>query len=92
MGAHRTTLATLRRVVHLTQQELADRLGCSQPLIARLERRPLPKATIRSVSAYVAALGGTCRLLIELDGQQFEIDLEPEGTAALERGIPSSRS
>jgi hypothetical protein len=68
-------LVALRQAAHLTQHELADRWGCSQSLVARLEKSPLETARVRTISSYVRALGGSCRLLVELDGEELEVDL-----------------
>ena len=54
-------LATLRRRLGLTQEELAARIGMSQSDLSKLERRrDVRVSTLRS---YVEALGGRLRLL-----------------------------
>lgn len=53
-------LGDLRRARHLTQQELAELVGMSQPVISRLERQAdLYLSTLRS---YIEAMGGHLEL------------------------------
>lgn len=67
------TLRGLRTQRRLTQQQVAERLGMTQPEISKLEsRRDVRLSTLR---AYVAALGGTLGLVARFDGE-VEIELE----------------
>ena len=90
-AANPVPLRALRRAARLTQQELAARWGCSQSLVARMENSPLKAVTLRSISSYVAALGGSCHLVVELDGQETEIDLTDHGAGPRAR-VPRLRS
>lgn len=56
----------------MTQVEMARRWGRSQSQVARMERSPIESVTLRTLQAYVDALGGRLRVLIDIDGQQFE--------------------
>jgi transcriptional regulator with XRE-family HTH domain len=49
-------LADLRKSSGLTQVDLAARLGCTQPQVARMERKGY-WGTIRTVSEFVTACG-----------------------------------
>lgn len=67
------TLRGLRAQRRLTQQQVAERLGMTQPEISKLEsRRDVRLSTLR---AYVAALGGTLGLVARFDGE-VEVELE----------------
>lgn len=66
-------LRGLRAQRRLTQQQVAERLGMTQPEISKLEsRRDVRLSTLR---AYVAALGGTLGLVARFDGE-VEVELE----------------
>lgn len=69
--------AALRRArahAGLTQQELAGRLGMTQPEVSKLERRG--DARLSSVRAYVRALGGELELTARFP--DAVIELSPE--------------
>jgi len=68
------TLGGLRRRRHLTQKDVAARLGVSQSDVSKIERRDLRLSTLR---AYVAATGGRLRLVA--DYPEGAVDLEPPG-------------
>lgn len=75
---HAMGLALIRQAANLTQTELAKELGVGQAAIAKLERRPdLLLSTLRS---YIAAAGGTLRLVVELPGgDEVELSLDGAG-------------
>lgn len=63
-------LKRLRLGRRITQQQLADRLGTTQPEISKLERRrDVRRWTMR---AYVAALGGRLELAARFGGEEVE--------------------
>lgn len=51
-------LAEVRKQHHVTQVEMADRLGVGQPRISQIERGDLNRAEVATLRAYVEALGG----------------------------------
>jgi DNA-binding XRE family transcriptional regulator len=51
-------LVEARQVAHLTQAEVALRLGVSQAQVARIEKRGYDSYTLNTLRRYVAALGG----------------------------------
>ena len=65
-------LRKLRLHRRLTQQELADRLGTTQPEISKLERRR--DVRLSTIRAYVVALGGSLGLVARFDGDEAELD------------------
>lgn len=65
-------LRRLRLGRRLTQQELADRLGMTQPEISKLERRR--DVRLSTMRAYVAALGGSLELVARFGGAETELD------------------
>ncbi|MDA8281813.1 MAG: XRE family transcriptional regulator [Actinomycetota bacterium] len=71
----RGDLSSLRRRAGLTQVELARRWGRAQSQVARLERAPIDSASLRTLRAYVEALGGSCSLSVEVDGDRYDIEL-----------------
>lgn len=59
-------LRALRKAARLTQEDLAKRVGRSQPWASRIERHKNPQ--ISSLAEYVEALG--CILVIEIRSGQ----------------------
>lgn len=56
------TLATVRRDLNMTQQELADRCGATQPYIAKLEGGEA-NPTLGTIGSMLAVIG--CRLAMD---------------------------
>ena len=68
-------LAQLRQTVEMSQHDIADALGISQPSVANLEKRG-KEVKISSLKRYVEALGGKLSLDVELaDGRHIGINL-----------------
>jgi DNA-binding XRE family transcriptional regulator len=67
-------LAELRKVRHLTQEQLAETMGNSQSDISKIERSA--DMLISTMRRFAAAAGGRLRLIVEWeDGDQTEISL-----------------
>lgn len=65
LAAHAATLAQIRRARRLTQVQLAQALGISQPEVSRVEHQTdLVLSTLRS---YIEAMGGELRLVVHFD-------------------------
>lgn len=65
-------LRRLRLGRRLTQQQLADRLGTTQPEISKLERRR--DVRLSTMRAYVAALGGSLELVARFGEEAVELN------------------
>jgi transcriptional regulator with XRE-family HTH domain len=76
-------LRELRSLSHLTQEEMARRLGIAQGAVSRMERRR--DMSIRTLRRFVSAMGGELELVARFpDGfvqiRQFDEDDEPAAT------------
>ena len=60
------TLSALRRLVGLSQQQLADTLNMKQPTLSKLERHT--DMYLSTLRRYVVALGGDMEIVISLPG------------------------
>ena len=58
-------LPTLREMRAMSQQELAERLGVTQPAVAAMERRG-EDIKVSTLKRYAEALGGELQITIEL--------------------------
>jgi len=65
-------LPELRRQAGLTQEQVAERLGVSQSWVSQMENQT--DIQLSTIVAYVAALGGTLRLVAALPGAR-DVDL-----------------
>lgn len=65
-------LRRLRLGRRLTQQQLAERLGTTQPEISKLERRR--DVRLSTMRAYVAALGGSLELVARFRDETVELN------------------
>jgi DNA-binding Xre family transcriptional regulator len=63
-------LQRLREKRHVTQGDLASRLGMKQSSLSRLERRE--NVTIKTLRDYVLALGGQLRVVAVFEGTKAE--------------------
>lgn len=68
-------LGDARRAAGLTQTETARRWGRSQSQVARLERVDLDTMKIATLRSYAEALGGSCRIVMELGSESFELSV-----------------
>ena len=68
------TLREARKACHLTQVQMAHRIGVSQNRISRMENGNIGAMGLDALRRYVEALGGTLTLVAEL----------PEGRVILE--------
>jgi len=66
-------LKKLREALHLTQQEVADRLNVGQNRVSNIERGNLDRVRLETLRRYVAAVGGTLRIEVELGDDRFKI-------------------
>ena len=61
-------LGELRRILELTQEELAERIGADQSRVSRVEGgADMRLSTLRD---YVEGLGGQVRVMVDLPGQE----------------------
>lgn len=67
------TLREARRACHLTQMELAQRVGVSQNRISRMENGNPGAMSTDVLRRYVEALGGTLTLVADLPVDRVEL-------------------
>jgi transcriptional regulator with XRE-family HTH domain len=65
--AEETSLQALRKAHQKTQEKVAAELGIGQDSVSRLEQRS--DMLLSTLREYVAALGGSVRLLVEFKGK-----------------------
>ncbi len=66
-------LRELREQFDITQVELAEELEISQNRVSRIERGDINKTQVDTLRRYVAALGGTLRLEVQIGDESFHI-------------------
>lgn len=66
-------LRAARKATGLTQVEVALRWGRAQSGVARLEQQKISGVQLRTLRTYVEALGGTCKVVVEVAGSTFEL-------------------
>jgi len=66
-------LAEIRQAQELTQVEVAEIVGVTQPNISRLESADLDSAALSTLRAYVQALGGRLRVVADFGDRQLMI-------------------
>ncbi|MCX4753052.1 XRE family transcriptional regulator [Kitasatospora purpeofusca] len=66
-------LAEIRKEQALTQVEVAEIIGVTQPNVSRLEKGDLDGAALATIRAYVEALGGRLRLVADFGDRQLVI-------------------
>ncbi|WP_033258994.1 MULTISPECIES: XRE family transcriptional regulator [Kitasatospora] len=82
VAAHRTRLdaevrayrlAEIRREQDLTQTEVAELIGVTQPNVSRLERGDLEGTSLGTLREYVEALGGRLHLVADFGDRRLRI-------------------
>src|SRR5262245_57260217 len=66
-------LAQLRQELHLSQAEVAKRMGISQPRVSQLESGDVGQMEIDTLSRYVLALGGRLNLIADFDDHDVNV-------------------
>jgi DNA-binding XRE family transcriptional regulator len=84
--AEETSLQALRKAHQKTQEKVAARLGIGQDSVSRLEQRS--DMLLSTLREYVAAIGGSVRLLVEFKGKPA---IELKGLGAIEGKSTSVR-
>jgi DNA-binding XRE family transcriptional regulator len=69
--AHR--LAEMRRRLGLTQAEVADRMHVRQERVSAIERAKVDASELRTLAAYVKALGGRLEIVADFGGERLVI-------------------
>jgi transcriptional regulator with XRE-family HTH domain len=84
--AEETSLQSLRKAHRKTQEKLAATLGIGQDSVSRLEQRS--DMLLSTLREYVAAIGGSVRLLVEFKGKPA---IELKGLGAIQEKSASGR-
>jgi DNA-binding XRE family transcriptional regulator len=71
---HKIGLATIRQVAHLTQTEVAKKMGIRQTSVSRLEARP--DMLLSTMKAYFDAVGAEATIVIRIGGVEQHIGLD----------------
>ena len=79
-----TALTALRQEVGLSQRELADAIGVSQPRVAAIERSR--NVTLEVLEKYVAALGGRLEVRVVKGRKTIALIAGGRGAVAAPRG------
>lgn len=69
--AHR--LAEMRRRIGLTQAEVADRMHVRQERVSAIERAKVDTSELRTLSAYISALGGRLEIVADFGGERLVV-------------------
>jgi DNA-binding XRE family transcriptional regulator len=72
IARHRArTLAQVRQLIGLTQAQLAGRMRVRQERVSAIERADPGATEIRTLAAYVAALGGRLEIVADIRGERI---------------------
>jgi DNA-binding XRE family transcriptional regulator len=66
-------LAQVRTEQDRTQEEVAQAMAVTQPCVSAIECGELDTVTLSTSRAYVRALGGTLRVVADLDDQEYRL-------------------
>lgn len=66
-------LPAIRKAAELTQTEVAEKLGMAQAGVSRLENQG--DMLLSTLGKYLEAVGKHPRLVVEINGQDYELDL-----------------
>lgn len=80
-------LVALRTAAGMTQEEVADAWGRAQPHVSRAERGEFANLPLRSLAAYVDALGGSMRVVFEVRGAHVEMSCAANGDLSIEQAV-----
>lgn len=69
-----SSLLNMRKIRHLSQEELASKIGTKQPNIARLEREGYSRASIPFLKKIANALDA--RLVIHFEPKEVQVNAE----------------
>ncbi len=69
--AHR--LAEMRRRLGLTQAEVAERMHVRQERVSAIERAKVDVSELRTLSAYISALGGRLEVIADFGGERLVV-------------------
>lgn len=66
-------LAEVRKRLGVTQQQLAAQLAVAQSRVSALEHGAIDRMEFGTIRSYVEALGGTVRVVVDLDGEVLTV-------------------
>lgn len=78
--AHR--LADMRKRLGLTQAEVADRMQVRQERVSAIERARVDTSELRTLAAYVGALGGRLEIVADFGGERLVVGRDPANDSA----------
>ena len=71
--ARARTLAEARQRMRLTQAQVADRMNVRQERVSAIERAEPGATEVRTLAAYVRALGGRLEIMAQLGGERIAL-------------------
>jgi DNA-binding XRE family transcriptional regulator len=69
--AHR--LAEMRKRLGLTQAEVAERMNVRQERVSAIERAKVDTSELRTLAAYIKALGGRLEIVADFGGERLVV-------------------
>jgi DNA-binding XRE family transcriptional regulator len=69
--AHR--LAEMRKRLGLTQAEVAERMNVRQERVSAIERAKVDASELRTLAAYITALGGHMEIVADFGGERLVV-------------------
>lgn len=69
--AHR--LAEMRKRLGLTQAEVAERMNVRQERVSAIERAKVDASELRTLAAYIKALGGKLEIVADFGGERLVV-------------------
>lgn len=66
-------LAELRADMRVTQAELGRTMGVSQRRVSAIEHGEVPRTEVSTIMSYVAALGGTVRIVADFGDRTYTL-------------------
>lgn len=77
-------LSQLRNEIGLTQEQVAQHMGISQPRVSQLENGDLDQMEVETIRRYVAALGGHLKIVADFDDHDVNVS-----TPEINRQVPA---
>lgn len=68
-----TRLMEMRKRLGLTQAEIAERMHVRQERVSALERADITASELRTLAAYIEALGGRMEIIADFGGERLVV-------------------